>query len=187
MVAQGSEAGGHRGTFAGPFEAALVGTLALVPQVVDAVAVPVVAAGGIMDGRGIVAARALGAGGVQMGTAFLACREAGIPAAYKAAIRAARDDRTAVTRAFSGRPARALVNAFVDALRDRERAILPYPLQNAATRALRAAAAARGDTRFLSLWAGQAAGLARDLPAADLVAALVREAEQCLGRLATTT
>lgn len=186
VVAQGGEAGGHRGTFAGPFEAALVGTMALVPQAVDAVAVPVVAAGGIMDGRGIVAARALGAGGVQMGTAFLACREAGVPEAYKAAIRAARDDQTAVTRAFSGRPARGLVNEFVRAMRDRERAILPYPLQNAATRAMRAAAAARGDTRFLSLWAGQAAGLARDLPAADLVRKLVQETDEVLRRLSTT-
>jgi nitronate monooxygenase len=186
VVAQGGEAGGHRGTFAGAFESALVGTMALVPQVVDAVAVPVVAAGGIMDGRGIVAARALGAGGVQMGTAFLACRESGIPEAYKAAVRAARDDQTVVTRVFSGRPARALVNEFVLAMRDREGAVLPYPLQNAATRALRAAAARRGDTRFLSLWAGQAAGLARSLPAADLIRELVQEAEELIGRLSTT-
>jgi nitronate monooxygenase len=185
VVAQGAEAGGHRGTFAGPFESAMIGTLALVPQVVDAVKVPVVAAGGIMDGRGIVAARALGAGGVQMGTAFLACRESTAPEAYKAAVRAARDDQTTLTRAFSGRPARGLVNEFVLAMRDRERAILPFPRQNAATRALRAEAAARDDARLFSLWAGQAAGLARDLPATDLVAALVRESEELLAKLPT--
>jgi nitronate monooxygenase len=183
VVAQGAEAGGHRGTFAGPIEAALVGTLALVPQVVDAVRVPVIAAGGIMDGRGIVAARALGAAGVQMGTAFLTCREAGGPAAAKAAVRAARDDQTALTRAFSGRLARGVVNEFLSALRGREEVILPFPLQNAATRPMRNEAAKRGDTRYLSMYAGQAAGLARDLSAAELVGRLVREAEEVAGRL----
>jgi nitronate monooxygenase len=184
VVAQGSEAGAHRGTFGGPFEAAMIGTLALVPQVADAVRLPVVASGGIMDGRGIVAAEALGAGGVQMGTAFLTCREAGIPDAYKEAIRAARDDQTALTRAFSGRPARGIVNQFMRDLRRHEAAILPFPLQNAATRPMRAAAAARGDTRFLSLWAGQAAGLARDVSAGDLVRQLVHEAGDVRARLA---
>jgi nitronate monooxygenase len=184
VVAQGSEAGAQRGTFDGPFEAALIGTLALVPQVADAVSVPVVAAGGIMDGRGIVAARALGAAGVQLGTAFLTCRESGIPDAYKAAVRAARDDQTALTRAFSGRLARGIVNEFMRDLHDHEAAILPYPLQNALTRPLRAAAAARGDTRYLSLWAGQAAALARDLPAGELVRQLVREAAEVRARLA---
>ena len=186
VVAQGAEAGGHRGTFAGPFEAALVGTMALVPQVVDAVAVPVIASGGIMDGRGIVAARALGAAGVQMGTAFLACRESGAPAAHKAAVRAAREDQTEVTRAFSGRPARGVVNEFMRALRGREQAILPFPLQNAATRPLRKAAGERGDARFLSLWAGQGAPMARDLTAAELVGQLVREAEAVAAQLRAT-
>ncbi len=132
IVAQGAEAGAHRGTFAGSFEAALVGTIALVPQVVDAVDLPVIASGGIMDGRGIVAAEALGASGVQLGTAFLTCREAGIPDAYKAAIRAARDDGTAVTRAFSGRPARGIVNPFMAEADAQPDAILPFPLQNSA-------------------------------------------------------
>jgi nitronate monooxygenase len=183
VVAQGAEAGGHRGTFAGPCERSLVGTLALVPQVVDAVKVPVIASGGIMDGRGIVAARALGAAGVQLGTAFLTCRESGAPAAYKAAVRAARDDQTEVTRAFSGRPARAVVNEWMLALRGREEAVLPFPLQNAATRPMRNEAAKRGDTRLLSLWAGQAAALARDLPAGELVSRLVCEADEVAGRL----
>jgi nitronate monooxygenase len=175
IVAQGSEAGAHRGTFGGSFEAAMVGTLTLVPQVVDAVGVPVVAAGGIMDGRGIVAALALGAAGVQLGTAFLTCRESGIPDAYKAAIRAAQAEETTLTRAFSGRPARGIVNDFMREAHAQPGTILPYPLQNALTRPLRDAAAARGDTRYLSLWAGQGAAMARDLPAGELVRELVRE------------
>lgn len=183
IVAQGSEAGGHRGTFAGPFEAALIGTLALVPQVVDAVAMPVIASGGIMDGRGVVAARALGAVGVQLGTAFLTCREAGIPEAYKAAIRAARDDQTVLTRAFSGRPARGIANDFMREVERHRDAIMPYPLQNALTRSLRNAAAARDDARFLSLWAGQGAAMARDLAANDLIRTLVAEAAEVCARL----
>lgn len=175
VVAQGSEAGAHRGTFLGSFEAAMVGALALVPQVADAVPVPVVAAGGIMDGRGIVAAQALGAAGAALGTAFLTCRESGIPEAYKAAIRAAQAEETTPTRAFSGRPARGIVNDFMREAHAQPDAILPYPLQNALTRPLRNAAAARGDTRFLSLWAGQGAALARDLAAGELMAALLRE------------
>ncbi len=106
VVAQGSEAGGHRGTFLVGFEEGLIGTMALVPQIVDAVKIPVLASGGIMDGRGIAAALALGASGVQLGTAFLMCHEAGVPQAYKDAVLFAREDQTRLTRAFSGRPAR---------------------------------------------------------------------------------
>src|SRR5215831_1024097 len=116
IVTQGSEAGGHRSTFAGSFEAGMIGTMALVPQVVDAVKIPVIASGGIMDGRGIAAALALGAGAVQMGTAFLTCKEAGVPEAYKEAILNAREDQTRITRAFSGRPARGIVNRFMTAV-----------------------------------------------------------------------
>jgi nitronate monooxygenase len=187
VIAQGSEAGGHRGTFAAAFETALIGTMALVPQVVDAVPVPVVAAGGIMDGRGMVAAEALGASAVQMGTAFLTCREAGAPDVYKAAIHSTQGEQTALTRAFSGRPARGIVNAFMQTVLGREDAILPFPLQNAATRPLRTEAAVRGDTRFLSLWAGQGVGLARDLPAAELVQQLVEEAAAIRARIAGRT
>lgn len=185
VVAQGSEAGAHRGTFAVPFEAAMVGTMALVPQVVDAVDLPVVASGGIMDGRGIVAAEALGASGVQLGTAFLTCRESGIHDAYKALIRAARDDATSLTRAFSGRPARGIVNAFMEEVEAQPDAILPFPLQNHATRPMRNAAGVRGDTRYLSLWAGQGARLAREMTAAELVATLVREAAEVRAGLTT--
>jgi nitronate monooxygenase len=184
VIAQGSEAGAHRGTFAAPAEMAMIGTLALVPQVVDAVpGLPVIAAGGIMDGRGIVAAEALGAAAVQMGTAFLTSEEAGIPDAYKDFLTRASEDSTKLTRAFSGRPARGVVNAF---MRDVEAtgAILPYPLQNELTRPMRLAAAKVGDTERLSLWAGQGVGMARRLPAADLVRRLVAEAESARRALA---
>jgi len=178
VVAQGSEAGGHRGTFAAPLEAALVGTLALVPQVADAVGVPVVASGGIMDGRGIVAARALGAAAVQLGTAFLATDESGAPDAYRAAVLRGRDDATTVTRAFSGRPARGLRNRFIEEVDGGGVPIPPFPLQNSLTRPLRAAAAAAGEADALSLWAGQGVGLARAGSAAALVARLAAEAEE---------
>ncbi|ATB44382.1 enoyl-[acyl-carrier-protein] reductase [Cystobacter fuscus] len=177
IVAQGSEAGGHRGTFVGPVEKALVGTMALVPQVADAVGLPVVASGGLMDGRGIRAARALGAAGVQLGTAFLTCPESGIAPVYKAALREAKDDSTVLTRAFSGRPARGIANDFTEALRDSPD-ILPFPLQHAATTPLRGASAARGDSRFMALWAGQAAALSRSLPAAELMRTLIEESER---------
>ena len=184
VVAQGSEAGGQRGSFADSFEASLVGTMALVPQMVDAVRVPIVAAGGIMDGRGIVAALALGAGAVQMGTAFLGCDEAGVPDVYKDAILAAHDNETRLTRAFSGRPARGIVNRFMTEIDGAPDDILPFPLQNALTRPLRAAAAKQGRAEFLSLWAGQGVGLARRQPAADLVGRLVREMETAARGLA---
>lgn len=173
VAAQGYEAGGHRGTFAGAFDAALIGTVALVPQIVDAVRVPVLAAGGIVDRRGAAAARALGASGVQCGTAFLDTREAGTSVAHRRALAAARDSDTVLTRAFSGRPARGLVNAFEQRADAQPDAILPYPLQNALTRPLRNAAAKAEDPEYLSLWAGQAAPLIRhDVFARDVVAEL---------------
>ena len=128
-----------------------------------------------MDGRGIVAAAALGASGVQMGTAFLACPESGASQAYQAAVLAARDDATILTRAFSGRLARGIANSFAIDMKEHERALLPYPTQNNLTRPMRTAAAKQGDADHLSLWAGQAAPLARAMPAADLVALLIKE------------
>ncbi|HSX78038.1 MAG TPA: DUF561 domain-containing protein [Candidatus Saccharimonadia bacterium] len=189
VVTQGSEAGGHRGTFAGPFETGMVGTLALVPQVVDAVTVPVIASGGIMDGRGIAAALALGAGAVQMGTAFLTCDEAGVPEAYKEAILGACEHETRLTRAFSGRPARGIVNRFMTEVdrTDAADAILPFPLQNALTRPLRNTAATQGRAEYLSLWAGQGVRLARRQSAAHLIVRLANETEGVLRRLATWT
>jgi nitronate monooxygenase len=161
----------------------MIGTIALVPQIADAVRVPVIASGGIMDGRGIAAALALGAAAVQLGTAFLASDEAGVPEAYKRAILAARESDTRITRAFSGRAARGIVNRFMTEIGSDEGAILPFPLQNALTRPLRAAAAKAGRAEFLSLWAGQGVRLARREPAAALVRRLADETEAVLKRL----
>lgn len=185
IVAQGSEAGGHRGTFAGEFASGMVGSMALVPQVVDAVRVPVIASGGIMDGRGIVAALALGASAVQMGTAFLTCKEAGIPEAYKEAILHAHEDQTRITRAFSGRPARGIVNRFMREIefQQADDAILSFSVQNALTRPLRAAAAKQGRAEFLSLWAGQGVRMARRQSAAELVTRLAYEIDATLAAL----
>lgn len=185
VVAQGSEAGAHRGTFGSDFGAAMVGTMTLVPQIVDAVSVPVIAAGGIMDGRGVAAALALGASAVQMGTAFLTCEETGIPEAHKKAILAAREHDTRVTRAFSGRPARGIVNRFMETVEDPAApdAVLPFPLQNTLTQPLRAAAARQGRPEFLSLWAGQGVRLARRESAARLIDRLAREADAAAARL----
>jgi len=182
VVAQGAEAGGHRGTFAGPAERALVGTMALVPRVARRVRVPVVAAGGIADGRGVLAALALGASAVQLGTAFLATPESGASAPYKAAVaEPAAGDRTALTRAFTGRLARSLRNRFVDEMEGRP--VLPYPFQNSLTQDLRKAAARAGRADLLSLFAGQGAPPRAGVAAGDVVAALVREARAALDAL----
>ena len=185
IVAQGSEAGGHRGTFNSTFEAGMIGTISLVPQIVDAVTVPVIASGGIMDGRGIAAALGLGGSAVQLGTAFLTCNEAGTPPCYKRAILNAGEHQTRITRAFSGRPARGIVNRFMTEVEssDLTEAVLPFPLQNAITRPLRTAAAKLDRAEFLSLWAGQGTRLARRLPAAELVARLVAETDAAIARL----
>ena len=185
VVAQGSDAGGHRGTFSADFSTALIGTMSLVPQVADAVRIPVIASGGIMDGRGIVAALALGASAVQMGTAFLTCDEAGVPEAYKQAILNAREDQTHITRAFSGKPARGIVNRFMTEVEKdgSPDSILPFPLQNKLTRPLRTKAAQQGQAEFLSLWAGQGLRLARRQPAAQLIARLKDEMETAMKTL----
>lgn len=171
VVATGFEAGGHRVSFLRRAEDSLVGTFALVPQVVDAVDVPVIAAGGIADRRGVAAALALGAAGVQVGTAFLRTRESAATAGHRAAIEAAAETGTVLTRAMSGRLARGIPNR---AMRELETAgvIAPFPAQNWATGVFRAAAAARGDADLVSLWAGQAAPLATRDRAAEVFAEL---------------
>ena len=173
VIAQGLEAGGHRGTYRGADPATQPGLFALLPQVADAVSVPVVAAGGIMDGRGIAAAFILGAEAVQMGTAFLRCPEAATHPAHRAALAHARDDGTRVTRAFTGAPARALHNALVEDLAPHDAEAAPYPTQLALTAPLREGQGDPGE--ILSMWAGQAAALGREVPAADLVRNLVAE------------
>ncbi len=183
VVAQGSEAGGHRGTFDGPAEHALVGTLALVPQIADQVPVPVIAAGGIMDGRGLVAALALGASAAQMGTAFLASAESGAHRLHKEALLArAEEDRTALTRAFSGRLARGFRNRFMVEVEQRG-AILPYPLQSALTQDIRLASARAGRADLAQFWAGQGAPLATGRTAREIVDDLVSQARRVLERL----
>jgi nitronate monooxygenase len=183
VVAQGSEAGGHRGTFLGDFDGALIGTMALVPQICDAVDVPVVASGGIMDGRGVAASLALGASAAQLGTAFLVCEEAGISEAYRAAIFSAREDQTRLTRAFSGKPARGIANRFLTGMSEREDAILPFPLQNGLTRPLRTESAKRNQADYLSLWAGQGVRLARRRKAGELMEALRVQMEAAVRRV----
>jgi nitronate monooxygenase len=172
ICAQGAEAGGHRGTFLGRFEDALVGTLALVPQIVARTRRPVIAAGGIMDGRGIRSALALGATAVQLGTAFLLCPEAGTSAPHRAALREART--TVITDAFSGRPARGIRNRMTGAFE--AVAPAPFPLQQRMTHELRRAATAQARPDLMQLWAGQGAPLVRAMPAAELVATLAIEA-----------
>jgi nitronate monooxygenase len=169
ICAQGSEAGGHRGNFLVETEASLVGTMALVPAILAAVDLPVIAAGGIMDGRGVAAALALGAAAVQMGTAFLLAEEAVTSPAWRGAIEAAPDDPTRLTRAFSGRHARGIENRFMRELRAVEGEVPAYPVQNRLTQPLRAAAAAAGEPDMLSLWAGQGVRLAAAGPAGALV------------------
>jgi len=183
VIAQGFEAGGHRGTFAPPYEAGHVGTLALVPQVVDAVEVPVIAAGGIADGRGIAAALALGAKAVQLGTAFLTCPESAAHAVYRNALSKARDDETRLTSAFSGRPARGLDNRYIRDMEGKQESFPDFPINNTLTGPLRKASAEKGKEDFMSLWAGQAAALSKSLPAAELVETLVAETEAALAAL----
>ncbi len=180
ICAQGSEAGGHRGSFLAPVAASLVGTMALLPAIRDAVPLPVIAAGGIMDGRGIAAALALGAQAAQLGTAFLLCPEAATSAPWQKAIVSAGDDPTRLTRAFSGRFARGLENRFMRELRPIEDTLPAYPVQNALTQPLRAAAARAGDPELMSLWAGQGVRKARALGAAELVQTLWDETKEAV-------
>jgi nitronate monooxygenase len=178
ICAQGAEAGGHRGTFIGAQDES-PGTMVLVPMVVDAVNVPVIAAGGIMDGRGIAAAIALGAQAVQMGTAFLVTDESGIHPAYKErlleAANAPAKSVTRLTRALSGRYARGLVNGFMEKMKEVELQVPAYPIQNAMTGSIRAQAGKINETELMSMWAGQGVGMTRAMPAARLMETLVAE------------
>jgi nitronate monooxygenase len=178
IVAQGAEAGSHRGTFAGSFENAMIPTLELVRSLRATVSTPVIASGGLMDGQDIAQAFASGASAAQLGTAFLTCPEAGTPEAYRHAILAAREGSTVITRVFSGRPARALPNAFISKLEGKEKMILPFPLQNALTRPMRNAAAKLGESGYLSLFVGQGVTRARPMPAPALMSRLVAEMQQ---------
>jgi nitronate monooxygenase len=179
IIAQGFEAGGHRGSFSGSPGAGMVGTMALVPQIADAVRLPVIASGGIADGRGLAAAFALGASGVQLGTAFLGCPEATVSPLYRAQLRSAVDDGTELTRAFTGRPARALRNRFITEMADSEP--LEFPLQGSLVGPLWQLPREEARASFMPVWAGQAASLIKELPAGQLVDKLVRQAQSILG------
>jgi nitronate monooxygenase len=180
VIAQGAEAGGHRATFLnGDLNRAMASqpsTLALVPQIADVVSVPVIAAGGVADGRSIAAAFALGASGVQIGTAFLLCSEAATPDLHRNALRHARDEETLVTNVFSGRPARAIANRLVRALDALSDDAPDFPLPLGALAPLRAEAEQQQSSDFTPLWSGQAAALAREMPARALATELVQEA-----------
>jgi nitronate monooxygenase len=177
IIAMGLEAGGHRGNFLTQDMSRQVGTFALVPQVVDAVAVPVIAAGGIADARGIVAAFALGASAVQIGTAYLFCPEAAVPQVHLDALESAGDEATMITNVLTGRPARGIVNRIMLEQGPLSSAIPAFPLAAAALTPLKAKSEAAGSGDFTNLWSGQAVALAcRSLPAGQLTRLLARQA-----------
>jgi len=167
IIAQGFEAGGHRGMFLTEDVSTQVGTIALVPQVVDAVKVPVIAAGGIADARGM-AAFALGAAAVQIGTAYLHCPEAQVSPLHRQALRGVKDNETAITNVFTGRPARAIVNRLLREVGPMSDEAPKFPLAAATLAPLRAKSEMAGCADFTPLWSGQASRLSRELPAAEL-------------------
>jgi nitronate monooxygenase len=181
VIAQGGEAGGHRGSYLRDPYRSLTGTLALTRMIVAAVKLPVVAAGGIMDGAGIAAALALGAQAAQLGTAFIPCPESGAAQVHKDLVVNSTEDDTGVTEKFSGKPARGFVNRFMEEMADAPQ--LAFPAQNAVTGKLRQASAKAGKPDFIALWAGQASPLARALPATELIARLDAETVQALKNL----
>jgi nitronate monooxygenase len=185
IVAQGYEAGGHRAMFLTDNPATQSGTFALVPQVVDAVKVPVIATGGIADGRGIAAAFALGAAGAQIGTAYLFTPESLITDLHRAALRAARDDRTELTNVFTGRPARSLMNRVMREIGPMSEAAPAFPTAGGALAPLKEKAEAAGASDFSSLWSGQAASLGREIGTGDLTRQLAEEAARRLQALAS--
>ena len=184
VIAQGVEAGGHRGMFLSGDLATQAGTFALVPQIVDAVTAPVIAAGAITDARGIAAAFALGACGAQIGTAYLFCPESKILPPHRAALETARDDGTAVTNVMTGRPARGIVNRAMREIGPVNAIAPEFPLAAGALAPLRAKAEAMGSGDFSPMWAGQAAGLGRAMPARALTGTLAAEAQALLRRMA---
>src|SRR6202035_3488425 len=181
VVASGFEAGGHRGSFLRSAEDSLTGTLSLVPQIADVVNVPVIAAGGIADARGVIAALALGAEAVQMGTAFLACEESGASLLHRQALRGIRGGHTALTKGFTGRLARGIHNRLLEELNREGTAILPYPLQRRLVRDLAIPAEAAGRSDLLPLWCGQSANLSTCTGVLAFLTSLVEEVSEIGG------
>jgi nitronate monooxygenase len=184
IIAQGAEAGGHRGMFLTENIAEQPGTFALVPQVVDAVKVPVIAAGGIADGRGIAAAFALGAAGVQIGSAYLRCPESRVIAPARVALAQARDDSTVITNVMTGRPARGVANRVMREVGPISPDAPAFPHSATALGPLKVAAEKQGKVDFTNLWAGQAVRMGREMPAAELTRALAGAALARLSRMA---
>ncbi|WP_139997435.1 NAD(P)H-dependent flavin oxidoreductase [Paenibacillus paridis] len=177
IVAQGSEAGGHRGTFLKDASNSLIGLMALVPQMADHVSIPVIASGGIMDGRGLVASLALGAAAVQMGTAFLASTESGAHPAYKQKILSANEDTTEITSVYSGKAARGIQTQFMRDMCLYVGEIPSYPIQHIMTRDIRQASAKANNPEFMSLWAGQGLRMAEEQSAATIIKQTIEQAD----------
>ncbi len=178
VVVQGSEAGGHRGNFISVHTDSLIGLMSLIPQVADNVKIPVVAAGGIMDGRGLMASICLGAQGVQMGTAFLTCEESGAHPIHKQAILQSSEDQTVLTRAFSGKWARGIRNKFVDEMRGQEKLLPDFPIQNSLTKWIRKASSTQNNQAYMSLWSGQSPRLAKNQTVASLITSVIDECKR---------
>ncbi len=185
IVASGFEGGGHRGSFLRSAEDSLTGTISLVPRIVDLVDVPVIAAGGIADGRGIVAALALGADAVQMGTVFLACKESGASALHRDALLGEQAGHTSLTRGFTGRLARGIHNRLLEQLNQSGAEVLPYPLQRALVRNVATAAEAAGRSDLVPLWAGQSAPLSRFTDVDELLSSLVEQVTEVVSSYRT--
>ncbi|WP_436580366.1 nitronate monooxygenase [Heyndrickxia oleronia] len=175
VVAQGSEAGGHRGSFLESPEKSGIGLMSLIPQINDHVTIPVIAAGGIMDKRGLKAATCLGAQGVQMGTAFLTCKESGAHPQHKKAIIQATEDETVLTSVFSGKYARGVNNHFIQEMSKKKDALLCYPYQNELTKDIRRAAGEQNNPEFMSLWSGQSPRLSKEETVAELIQRMVND------------
>lgn len=183
VIAQGSEAGAHRGTFPDTRGIPMIGGISLVPQMADGTGVPVICSGGIMDGRGIAAAFALGASAVQMGTAFLGCAEASVPAPWQEALAGSEDSSTVLTKVYTGKYARGIRNRFYDEMSGLEDKLPSYPIQNYLTRPIRNASRSKGNPDFMSLWAGQGSPMIRSTTAGELVRMLVEEYSESVKRL----
>src|SRR5882724_9790743 len=183
IVASGFEAGGHRGSFLRAAEDSLTGTISLLPQIADTVSLPVIAAGGIADARGVVAALVLGAEAVQMGTAFLACEESGASPLHRQVLRGKTAGHTALTKGFTGRLARGIHNRLLEELNQAGTPVLPYPLQRRLVRNLAIPAEAAGRSDLLPLWAGQSANLSTCIDVSAFLTSLVEKVSEIAGPL----
>lgn len=179
VVLQGSEAGGHRGNFSeSSLEKSMVGLMSLIPQAADHVNIPLIAAGGIMDGRGLMASLFLGASAVQMGTAFLTCMESGAHAIHKEKVLRSKENEVVVTRSFSGKWARGVENQFIKDMRGEEKILPEFPIQNTLTQGIRKAAGQQNQFEYMSLWSGQSPRLAKDQTVDSLIKTILSQAEK---------